>query len=172
MIPIIFEITAGPVPRRILRRTWERIAGTYPEECGHVIVEDPTPEGIERVTLGVPERELAYVALLDALTAIDVWTRMRWSFPPLLSHAASVQYHPEPPGSEVWASTAALFLRGKGDCEDLACDVAATYQLDGIAARAMLQLEELRPTADMWHVVVELPDGSIEDPSAALGMRQ
>lgn len=170
MLPLIFEITSGPVPRSILMGCWDRIELAYPGERGRALPEPPTPDGIQRVTLEVPEREPVYDMLLGALTAIDYWARTKWSFPSLLSPEASVRYHPEPVGSEVWASTPALFLRGKGDCEDMACDLAAEYQLRGIPARARLQLEDKTPTGNLYHVVVQMPDGSIRDPSAKLGM--
>lgn len=171
MLPLIFEITDGPTPRSILMGCWERIEQSYPGERGTADWEPATKEGIQRVTLNVPEREPVYELLLGALTAIDFWARAKWPFPSLLSPYAHVTYEEEPIGSEVWASTPAMFLRGKADCEDMACDRAAEYQLHGIPARAILQLEGKQPTGNLWHVVVQLPDGSIEDPSAALGMR-
>ena len=171
MLPLIFEITAGPVPRGILSQCWERIERAYPGERGTARWEPHTPEGIQRVTLQVPERQPVYELLLGALTAIDYWSRAKWPFPSLLSEDSNVRYHPEPFGSEVWASTAAMFLRGVADCEDMACDLAAEYQLRGVPARAVLRLEEKTPTGNMWHVVVQMPDGSIQDPSAQLGMR-
>ena len=171
MLPLIFEITAGKVPRSILMDCWERIERSYPGERGTADWEPPTSEGIQRVTLNVPERQPVYELLLGALTAINYWARTKWPFPSLLSPYANVRYHEEPIGSEVWASTPAMFMRGKADCEDMACDLAAEYQLAGIPARAILQLEGKQPTGDLWHVVVQLPDGSIADPAAALGMR-
>lgn len=168
MIPITFELTSGPIPRGILSECWERIARAWPSEIGQAVSGFPTLEGIERVRLEVPERRQAYEWLLEALCQIDMWTRQRWDFPPLLE--SHVRYVAEPVGTEIWASTAALFLRGVGDCEDLACDEAARLRLEGMPAKPHLELEERQPTADLWHVLVALPGGQKLDPSAALGM--
>ena len=55
---------------------------------------------------------------------------------------------------------------GAGDCDDLACWRAAELQVRaGIPARAVPVRSDTG-----WHVVVRLPDGSIDDPSARLGM--
>lgn len=55
---------------------------------------------------------------------------------------------------------------GAGDCDDLACWRAAELQVRaGIPARAV----PVRSDSG-WHVVVALPDGATEDPSAMLGM--
>lgn len=56
---------------------------------------------------------------------------------------------------------------GAGDCDDLACWLAAERRVrDGIAARAV----PVRTARGTFHVVVQWPDGTREDPSAELGM--
>lgn len=56
---------------------------------------------------------------------------------------------------------------GAGDCDDLACWLAAERRVrDGIAARAV----PVRTARGAFHVVVMWPDGTREDPSAELGM--
>lgn len=169
MLPITFEVPVAEVPHSILRAEWDRIVAGYPGEFGSFMVEPPVNGGfIQRITLEVPNREPVYYALLYALTAIDYWARQTWPFPPL--YASGIHYVAEPIGLEIWASTPALYARGVGDCEDLACDLAAEYQLQGIAAWPTLELQERTPTGDTWHVVVAHADGTIEDPSTALGM--
>lgn len=57
---------------------------------------------------------------------------------------------------------------GAGDCDDLACWRAAELRVrHGIMARAI-------PVAvsSGYHVVVQYPDGTIEDPSLKLGMME
>lgn len=55
---------------------------------------------------------------------------------------------------------------GAGDCDDLACWLAAERRVrDGIHARAV-PVQAGRG----YHVIVAHPDGRIEDPSAELGM--
>lgn len=55
---------------------------------------------------------------------------------------------------------------GRGDCDDLAPWRAAELRVQGIAASAV----PIQTPSGMWHVVVMLPDGTIEDPSIELGM--
>ena len=121
--------------------------------------------GLLRVVLDVPEQETGYLLLLDCLTAINIWTRRRWFFPSVYDGA--LYYEREPPGLEIWASTAALFARGYGDCEDLAADRVAQLNVEGTPARVVLDLEQRTPTGDHYHVVLEHAGGR-EDPSAAL----
>ncbi len=169
MLPITFELPVAAVPFSILRECWGGIVAGYPGEHGSFMVEPPIDGGfLQRITLEVPHQERVYKALLGALTAIDYWARLEWPFPPL--YESRIRYEAEPIGLEIWASTPALYARGVGDCEDLACDLAAEYQLRGIAAWPALELQERTATGDYWHVVVEHADGTIEDPSAALGM--
>lgn len=56
-----------------------------------------------------------------------------------------------------------------GDCDDLACWRAAELRVrHGVEARPRLDVVAHHPTR--YHVVVQLPDGTTEDPSAVLGM--
>lgn len=56
---------------------------------------------------------------------------------------------------------------GAGDCDDLACWLAAERRVrDGIAAVAV----PVPMRGGSYHVVVRWPDGTVEDPSAELGM--
>lgn len=70
------------------------------------------------------------------------------------------------PGVERFQTADSLFELGYGDCDDLACVRAAQLQLQGIGARAI----PIKSPGGGWHIVVKLPNGSIEDPSARLGM--
>lgn len=173
MLPIIFEVPQGPLPREILADTWSWLRQTYRGECGRVIEEAPAQGGIYRVTLEVPLREGAYLLLLDALTSINIWARRlaaerRAPFPSVYDGA--LRYEEEPPGFEIWATTPALFARGVGDCEDIAADRAAELQLAGIPARAVIRMEARNTNGTYWHVLVKHPNGTLEDPCIPLGM--
>ena len=169
MLPIVFEIPPGEVPRRVLAECWDWLQRGFAGQCGTIAEEPPEHAGgIYRVVMEVPLEPRAYTLLLDALTAIDVWARRFEAFPSL--YRSPVRYFQEPPGFEIWASTPALFARGVGDCEDFACDRAAELILAGVPARAVLRHEGSTPDAEHWHVLVAHPDGRIEDPSAHLGM--
>lgn len=174
MIPIVFEVPAGPVPREVLADTWRWLRESFPGECGRMIEESPVDGGLYRATLEIPVREGAYLLLLDALTAINVWTRERASihgYPFPSVYDGALTYEQEPPGFEIWATTPALYARGVGDCEDIAADRAAELQLAGIPARAVIRLEHRTAEGTFWHVLVKHPDGTLEDPCIALGMR-
>lgn len=81
-------------------------------------------------------------------------------------YGSGVRYRSEPDGEENWQTAAETLSRGFGDCEDLAAWRVAELQEQGVAARVRVLV--MRP--GLWHVVVEHPEGWIEDPSAFLGM--
>lgn len=71
--------------------------------------------------------------------------------------------------TEVWQDIPTTLSRGFGDCEDLACWRAAEYQLAGIQAMPYITWRQVKGRY-IYHALVRLPDGRIEDPSRALGM--
>lgn len=97
-------------------------------------------------------------------------------YPPL--YRSGVRYAPEPrAGSaaraalepEDFAPVPVVISRGWGDCDDLAAWRAAEWQLSGVLADIdVRESAGSSPTARRWHIVVVLPDGSIEDPSRRL----
>lgn len=70
-------------------------------------------------------------------------------------------------GREEWRDAAEVARSGYGDCEDLAAYRVGELLAEGEAARAHVY----RAAPGLWHVVVRRANGSIEDPSARLGMR-
>lgn len=68
---------------------------------------------------------------------------------------------------EKWLTYPLLLLLRHGDCEDLSAALAACYRVRGIAAIAVA-----RESSIGYHIVVQLPDGTFEDPSRMLGMGQ
>lgn len=85
-------------------------------------------------------------------------------------YESGVYYQRETKGLEHWLGVEALLARGFGDCEDLAAYLAAWLRARrGVAAR--VGLVEYRKGSRRWyHAIVRLPDGSVLDPSAELGM--
>lgn len=160
MLPILFELSTAPAARALLRQGCAAAGALWAAEWA---ASDLGP-GLVRVRVLVPEREPSYVALLDTLCALDMFDRSQAYYPSVYD---ALYYVEEPIGLEIWASTAALFARGYGDCEDLSCDRAAELALSGIPARAVLDFEGSNGANDFYHVVCETPAG-IEDPSAAL----
>ena len=92
--------------------------------------------------------------------------RRRGDVPRLMR--SGVRYRREPrPVVERFQRIPEILRRGYGDCEDLASWRCAELRFfDGVAAVPWI----LNPRPRLFHVVVRLPSGRIEDPSAALGM--
>lgn len=95
----------------------------------------------------------------------------------LLSHPnaphpyqSRVRYQREKRGQERWLGVRRLLRKRRGDCEDLAAYLAAWYRVRmGIHAKVVL-IRFAKYGTVWYHAVVLLPDGSIKDPSKALGM--
>lgn len=120
-------------------------------------------------------------AWLRALVALNVellkLARARRAPLPAL-YRSGVVYRPEPRASstaiaantsEDFAPCVVALARGWGDCDDLAAWRCAELNASGIAADVdVIETRASTPTARRWHIVVTLPDGSIEDPSRVL----
>lgn len=105
-------------------------------------------------------------AAIDSLVALNVelMSENPGAWPTI--YQAGIRYVPEPRGPrEEWLTAPDLLARGQGDCEDLASYTAARYIVNGVPARA-----GVFRTAAGYHIVVILPNGDIEDPSARTGM--
>jgi hypothetical protein len=72
-------------------------------------------------------------------------------------------------GTEIWQDIPNVIKAGSGDCEDLACWRVAELKYAGIAARPYIKWRK-KKNSWIYHAVVRLPNGKIEDPSLALGM--
>lgn len=118
-----------------------------------------------------PETRAALRALLDALLAIDVaYLRAHPETPRL--YAAGIPYVAEPPGEERWQDVPTTIKRGRADCEDLAAWRAAELRVrEGVPATTGIRWRRMPDGSYRYHIVVEHPDGQIEDPSLVLGMR-
>lgn len=102
---------------------------------------------------------------LEAVVRRNVLQLRRGLCPPL--YASGARYRREPRGHEVWQTAVEVYRSGHGDCEDLACYLAASHRLVGVGSK--VRVLDIRP--GLKHVVVALPDDSIEDPSKKLGMK-
>lgn len=120
------------------------------------------------IRLAIPEVGEDTLALaLSSLQGIDeVWLH-RHPETPLLYHSGVV-YAPEL-ATEEWLPIPYLLARGIGDCEDLAAWRAAELRVTGEDPDARAMAYRSRP--NLWHTIVRRGDGTIEDPSLALGMR-
>lgn len=123
-----------------------------------------------RVSLPVRgRREL--LAALELLTRYAVKQLQRRAaagspVPPL--YQSGVRYAREPPGKERWQTPYQTLLSGRGDCEDLAVWRAAELRRRGEDPRARVVVKRTGPR--VLHALVRRGDGTLEDPSRALGM--
>jgi hypothetical protein len=109
---------------------------------------------------------------LDALTAWNIAAMRERPVAPIYS--AGVVYAREPmcrlKGKESlceeWLTAHEVIERGAGDCDDLGPWLAAQMRLQGDERAQAFA----KPSAAGWHIVVRRGDGTIEDPSAKLGM--
>lgn len=106
--------------------------------------------------------------LLTGLVKLNLGQLRRGLCPPLNpSTNQGIRYQREDPGRERWQTAVETWTRKRGDCEDLATWLAASLQLVG-QTDAQAVIIDVRP--GLKHCVVRLGDGSIVDPSKALGM--
>lgn len=88
-----------------------------------------------------------------------------------VNHKPRVRYEREPVGQEDWKDIPTVLADGHGDCEDLACWLAAEYVVRRkIEARPRLTWRPQANGAMLYHITVMLPNGEVEDPSKKLGM--
>lgn len=114
--------------------------------------------------------DLVVRELLRALFVIDLDWLVRHPQTPRL-YASGVRYEREP--FERWRSVPVCLEELAGDCEDLSCWRAAELVLhdgDRDARPAWTKKWSHRRGGWLFHIVVRRGDGSIEDPSKALGM--
>lgn len=127
-------------------------------------------------TLSVPASIMGRRALLPLLEAATS-TAERW----LEDHPeapriyeSGVRWQAEPPGQETWDPPPTVIQRRWGDCDDLAPWRAAELRREGDSeARADTYVSRIYPDGRrLWHAIVVRGDGTVEDPSARLGMRK
>lgn len=107
--------------------------------------------------------------ILEATVVIDQMFLKNYRVPPL--YMCGVRYRPEPDtGVEEFATIPVVLERKWGDCDDLACWRVAELREQG--EKAKIRITWKRQPSGLWlyHVVVRRGNGSVEDPSAKLGM--
>jgi len=121
-----------------------------------------------------PASEVVLRLFLEALTAANVaWLKFNPNTPPI--YEAGVRYHQETPKvkggaiPEEWLQIPYVMERGWGDCEDLACWLAAELQCKGTQAHPVFSWRT-SGRYSIYHIMVKLPDGRVLDPSRRLGM--
>lgn len=114
----------------------------------------------------------ALTQLLEALVTCNmVWLRQHPETPH--PYEAGIRYMREPRGEENWRGIEKVLHQGGGDCEDLACYLAAVLRHRGEAKAkpvVIFRRKRRRGSGTVFHIVVRRADGKIEDPSLVLGM--
>lgn len=124
---------------------------------------------------------LAIKPILEALVTVDQIYLRSHKVPPL--YRSGVRYQNEPVNTahlggvdrthriEEFAAIPAVIERGWGDCDDLAPWRVAELREHGERAKIRVYWKRQSNGHRLYHVVVRRADGTIEDPSAKLGMR-
>lgn len=131
----------------------------------------PGPAEMIRIGALGGNQDDAFIPLriaLRALTDINVWILRRMILPGIYN--GRIKYVPERTGHEDWLTVEDIHRLGYGDCEDLACARTAEHIVNGVNAEVDLKSKWTHGIL-LIHIFVRLPDGSIEDPSAKLGMK-
>ena len=136
------------------------------------------------------------IFLLEGLCRVNEWLIRRSirrfekgeisePIPPL--YASGVRYKEDGPGEENWKDCVQVLRDGNGDCDRVVAWRVGELWAANIPARPVIKWQQLPkwfcvremkfPPAmvpekgiSMVHVLVEWPDGTIEDPSKVLGM--
>ena len=116
------------------------------------------------------ERAMHYI--LHALCCVDYEYLLAHPETPSV-YASGVRY--QRPGKPEWFDVPTALSARYADCKDLACWLVAEHWLRRqMRSRPLIRYRLARlPNGKMfslYHVLVQRPDGSQEDPSAALGM--
>jgi hypothetical protein len=113
--------------------------------------------------------ERAIFFLLEALAKIDIDYLDRYPSTPAL-YASGVRYERQKGDQEDWHDIPTAIATGKTDCKVLSAWRIAELRRSGVAARPFLLRQQSDDGKYLYHVQVEWPDGTIEDPSKVLGM--
>lgn len=116
-------------------------------------------------TIYLPLRPASYDAALEGLTSLNEEILGQGQLPPL--YASGARYQTEP--NEMWRHAAMVAGQGWGDCEDLAAYRAGECRVTGEDPDAYVHTYVSGPRR--LHAIVMHGDGTIEDPSLALGMQ-
>lgn len=104
------------------------------------------------------------VTMLEGLVRLNQQQLRSKPLPPL--YGSGIRYKREAGTGERWQTIRQLYASRRGDCEDLAAALCAQKREAGQACRVDL----VRTGPRLLHAIVRFPDGTIEDPSKALGM--
>lgn len=170
-------IIAWEIPSNALELLYFQLERVRTEEAMRVEVKSvewsPIVHGCEFLVVEtrVPRSARAYQSLLFGLLAIDLWCRQRRQYPSVLDNGRITYAMDTDAGRETWPSTPALFARGEGNCDAIACDRAAEWTLAGRPCAPLLELSSESLEVREFHVVVVDGLGGREDPTQEIERR-
>jgi hypothetical protein len=108
-------------------------------------------------------------SLVEALAKANQHLMMHHPLPPLYSGHVAYDIEGE---DELFDDAAMVSNRGSGDCEDLVAYRLAELRLQGVPCEPLVTWQRaIEPGIPYrFHVRIIYPNGSVEDPSAILGM--
>lgn len=114
---------------------------------------------------------VAYIMpFLEAMIKANmVYLKANPGTPSILDPVSAVRYQRER-GTEVWRDIPCILRHRCGDCEDLACALAAELRCKGLPARIVLTAIEKSTGGRLFHVKVAVGSKRL-DPSKMLGMK-
>lgn len=113
------------------------------------------------------ERALGH--MLEALAKIHEDYLRAFPDTPLL-YDLGVRYERQAEGQEDWYDVPSGIYAGKTDCKVLACWRVAELRRAKVAAEPAFIRYDNPDGTYLFHILVRYPDGTLEDPSAMLGM--
>lgn len=118
--------------------------------------------------LDEPKRMATIVRdILEPLVLISMKDIEAGKVPPLYS--SKVYFKPEKRGVETFVDALQTYQTGFGDCAHLSVWLCAEYRSKG--EKASIAIQWILPKGfRLFHVVVRRENGTLEDPSAILGM--
>lgn len=107
-------------------------------------------------------------ALLDGLILLNLAYLRTHTVPAL--YQSGVRYG----RTEVWDTIPALYEKGYGDCKSLTAAMIAERLVRGVQAYPVFRFDYRKDGSGEldFHILVQNPDGTFEDPSKVLGMGQ
>jgi hypothetical protein len=108
--------------------------------------------------------------MLDALVGIDMYELAAHPEWPGL-YESGTTYVRDEKGVEDWQDCGEVLRRRKADCKSLVAYRVAELRIrHGIPAMAQYLWKDRPDGGSLYHIQVQYPDGTIEDPSRKLGM--
>ena len=89
---------------------------------------------------------------------------------PAAAYEIGVRYERQKEGQEDWFDVPSAVYAGRTDCKVLACWRVAELRRAGIAAEPAFIRYDNPDGTYLFHILTQYPDGTLEDPSAMLGM--